>query len=293
MSEEKPPISIDLGAKASLEVKTEIPREASGRFVDAITDIFRPFSEKRGLKADLINLERQVVLGEIAKKVRERLEIEGKPATPLPNKVLLPLLEKASLENKDDAILIEMWANLIATAATQEVTLISQYIDILSQITSRQAVLLEEILLKGVELGDQTVSHFRDSYDYLNQTGLPGTIRAKENCSSAEELGLFLLDKLNVLGVAIDVLQVYTDQEVGDWEVTSPDGIFNDAKFYDFEMLERLGLLRKVEIKGEQFMGFGVYLHYYVVTPIGCDLFACCNPTKLKRENYDLSTSIE
>jgi len=206
MSEQKSPISIDLGAKASLEVKAEIPGEASGRFVDAITDIFRPFSERRGLKADLIHLERQAVLNEIAKRVRERLEIENKPVTPLPNKILLPLLEKASLENSDDAILIEMWANLIATAATEEVTLVSQYVEILSQIASRQALLLEEMLLKGEEHSDLSVSDFRDSYDYLNQTGLPATLRAKEKCASAEELGLFLLDNLNVLGVAVDVL---------------------------------------------------------------------------------------
>jgi hypothetical protein len=279
----KPPVNVEIGFGAKAEIKAEIPSSSAGRFVDAITDIVRPFSEKRGLRADLINLERQAVLNEIAKKVRERLEIANKPITPLPNKVLLPLLEKASLEDSGDTVLVEMWANLIATAATEEVTLVSQYIEILSQIASRQALLLEEMLLKGERRGELTVSDFRDSYDYLNQTGLPAIIRAKEQCSSPEELGEFLLDNINVLGVAVDVLQVYTDKESGDWESTAPDDIFSDARIHDFDMLERLGLLRKVEIKGERFMGFGVYLHYYIVTPIGCDLFACCNPKKLSR----------
>jgi hypothetical protein len=69
----KVPVSFDvgLGAKAEIkaEIKTEVPSEASGRFLEAITDIFRPFSEARGLRADQIRLQREDVLIEIAKKL--------------------------------------------------------------------------------------------------------------------------------------------------------------------------------------------------------------------------------
>ena len=109
---DKPPISFELGAKASLEIKAEVPEETTGRFVDALTDIIRGFSEKRGLKADLIRLERETVLYEIAKRTKARIELEGRPVRQVPNKLLLPFLEKASLEDPEDKILIEMWANL-------------------------------------------------------------------------------------------------------------------------------------------------------------------------------------
>ena len=56
-----PKVAVDIGlsAKASLEAKvsTEIPAQSSGRLLDAITDIFRPYSERRGLKADQIRLQ--------------------------------------------------------------------------------------------------------------------------------------------------------------------------------------------------------------------------------------------
>jgi hypothetical protein len=112
-------VDIELGAKASLEAKvsTEIPSKSAGRLVDAITDIFRPFSERRGLKADQIRLQREEVLIEIAHKALTRLQIENQQASPLPNKFLVPFLEKASLEEKDD-ILLDRWADLLAACST-------------------------------------------------------------------------------------------------------------------------------------------------------------------------------
>jgi hypothetical protein len=79
-SERKVAVDIGLTAKASLEAKvsTEIPAQSSGRFLDAVTDIIRFFSERSGLKADQIRLQREDVLIEIARKARVRLEIENR-----------------------------------------------------------------------------------------------------------------------------------------------------------------------------------------------------------------------
>jgi hypothetical protein len=48
------PVNIDVKAGARIDVKAEVPSTSVGRFVDAITDLFRPFSEARGLRADQI-----------------------------------------------------------------------------------------------------------------------------------------------------------------------------------------------------------------------------------------------
>jgi hypothetical protein len=281
-------VKIELGASAKInfDVKTEIPKESSGRFLDALTELIRPFSERRGLAADRLRLEREQVLYEIARRVRARLELENKPIRGLANKVLIPFFEKASLEDSNDEVLIEMWANLLATAMTGDVTLLPQYIEILSQLSGSQATLLEKIITKGTEVDlYKTADHFHDSYDYLNQTGLPGALKQLSvDSQSAEEFGGELFRELNILGVAIEVLDVWsTEHEDDEFSISSPDGIFSDAAFFDFAMLERLGLLRKGEVKGERIGKFEIFLHYYIVTPIGCDLFACCNPSKLQR----------
>ena len=87
-------VDIGLGAKASLEVSTEIPAQSSGRLLDALTDIIRPFSERRGLKADQIRLQREGVGIEIARLAHRRLEIENQPINPLPNKFWCRSLRK-------------------------------------------------------------------------------------------------------------------------------------------------------------------------------------------------------
>jgi hypothetical protein len=143
-----PPASVNIGltARASLEAKVsaEIPPPSAGRLVDALTDLFRPFSERRGLRADQIRLQREDVLFEIAKKARRRLEIENQPILPLPNKVLIPFLEKASLE-EPDSLLIDRWSDLLASCASHPESAHPRFVQILSELTKDEAQLLKDI----------------------------------------------------------------------------------------------------------------------------------------------------
>ncbi|TLP49325.1 hypothetical protein FDK21_06915 [Cohaesibacter sp. CAU 1516] len=106
MTKSDPKVSIDIGASAkiSASVETKIPEKSSGRVVDALTDIIRPFSESRGLKADQIRLQREDVLIKIASKARDRALLENFDLKPVPNKFLIPFLEKASLEDIDSEL---------------------------------------------------------------------------------------------------------------------------------------------------------------------------------------------
>ena len=72
------PVRVDIGARveAKLELKGEIPSAPLGRAVDALVDIIRPFSESRGLKADLLRLQREDVAIEIARRGVERVKLE-------------------------------------------------------------------------------------------------------------------------------------------------------------------------------------------------------------------------
>jgi hypothetical protein len=96
---DKPPVQIDLGARAEakLEVKAEVPSASVGRFVDAVTDMFRPFSEARGLRADQIRMQRAEVAIEIARLARQAATGQDLELRPVANKVLVPLIEKARM----------------------------------------------------------------------------------------------------------------------------------------------------------------------------------------------------
>ncbi|MCO6187206.1 hypothetical protein [Rhizobium sp. L1K21] len=146
MGDEKSlPINVDLGASAKLEIKGEIPSSSMGRLFDALTDAIRPFTEARGLRADQIRLQREDVLIEIARRARLRLEEEGEVAQAIPLKTMVPLLEKASLEDPTDEEMIQRWADLLAAEASNPGENRRWHIDTLASIDGWQAHLLEEI----------------------------------------------------------------------------------------------------------------------------------------------------
>ena len=139
--DKKAPVQVDIGLRASAELKAEVPSKSVGRLVDALTDAIRPFTEARGLRADQIRLQREDVLIQIAEKARNRAATEGSQLLPVPPKMLVPFLEKASLEI-DDEELKERWASLLLAASTAYESLLLSFVDILSRISSQEAKLL-------------------------------------------------------------------------------------------------------------------------------------------------------
>ncbi len=146
------PVKFEVGAKAefSATISTEIPPDSSGRFVDMVTDIFRPFSEARGLRADQIRLQREDVLYEIAMRANKRLAVD-KPTTPLDLKFLVPFLEKASTENPGSS-LVEWWAGLLGGALSDKSAQHPLFIDFLAKLTPTEATLLQQLWTESTDV---------------------------------------------------------------------------------------------------------------------------------------------
>jgi hypothetical protein len=166
----KPSVSIDVsfGAKANFEVKAEIPKEQKGALVAALTDVIRPFTEKRGLKADQIRLQREDVLLEIAKKARAWADIEHLKIQPVPMKLLVPLLEKASLEDQNEDMR-DIWASLLLSASCDYQARHLSFVDILSRLTSRELRVLAEIAFsfKGSPEATRPNGHMEQNLDSI------------------------------------------------------------------------------------------------------------------------------
>jgi len=143
---DKPPVSVDVGlsAKASFDVSTEIPSEVSGSLVSALTDIIRPFTENRGLRADRIRLQRMDVAIRIAKKARQIAEIENLQLNPVPTKLMVPFLEKASTEEPEDETMQDRWATLLLSASKNYQAKHLTFVDILSRLSADELKVLEE-----------------------------------------------------------------------------------------------------------------------------------------------------
>lgn len=147
MADDKPLINVEVSSPISLkaEIKTEIPSESSGRLLDALTDIIRPFTETRGLRADVIRLQREEVLIEIAKRALERARIENTELHPVPNKFLVPFLEKASLEDIESP-LIDKWAELLHSAASSYDAAMVRFTSVLAEIGPKELEFLEKLV---------------------------------------------------------------------------------------------------------------------------------------------------
>lgn len=277
---------IDVGVSAKVDVKTEIPSASSGRAIDAVVDFFRPATESMGWLGDKIQLARQKTLNKIATATKRRIELISKPVRLPPPKLLIPLIERASLEDASDEKLIEMWANLIATACTEEVEMLGQYATILSNLTSSQVNIVEEILyLKDEDRCDAGM--LVDAYWMLSQSGLPGIIKHISRTEDIDEFGASLENELIRMGVALDTINIfYSDGQAkrNSCGLSITGKLRPDQRFYDYENLVRLGILAKCEVKGHYVGIFDIDVIYYVITPVGIDLYACCNPTKLVRE---------
>jgi hypothetical protein len=277
------PVKVEVGAKATLEIKAEIPTASAGRLVDALTDIIRPWSETRGLKADLIRLQREDVALEIARRAARRIELENADPHPIPLKVLIPLLEKGSQEEANDDFMIDMWANLLA-AATFDSAVSPRFVGIIGELNGRQARLLRFIATEK-DNSDATGGSF-DGQQQLVMIRLTNMLRGRTTVDK-------LAEKIHALfqsnGTFLDSLQIYARlPSLEAWSSgseTRPEGDSWRSET-DLEVLASLGLLERVDIHrevGRKKIDL-ISLHYYRITYLAADFLEAVGPRERPTE---------
>lgn len=279
INNEQSSIKVDFGAKAEakLEVTTEIPSESSGRFVDALTDIIRPFSEKRGLKADLIRLQREEVAITIMQRAREKLRLAGTTQHPIPNKILLPLLEKSSLEEPESE-LIDRWSNLLASTAIDPNVKSITFADILSSIGSEHAMLIDKMASPRWRVVPQA------------QLSLSGAVRGVDWLEKMYEVGFQKAVKESE-PVTLSLLQKEVDPYCLCYtiELFAPTDSFvmpayqSDRYYYDnpvnFSILQRQGLIDKHKLQFDE-----ISVVVFALTELGIEFLYSVSDSKYYKE---------
>lgn len=263
------PVKIELGAKASIEVKAEVPKEAAGRFVDAITDIVRPWSEARGLKADLIRLQREDVAFRIATRAARTIAIKNLAVYPVPLKVLIPLLEKGSQESPDDDFMIDRWAALLASS-TQQSDVAPRFVSLLSEINGRQARKLLDLYEAG---GGRSITSIYSPLRFIAAAfGVGPHLRQRPL------LGLFGTENVGGTFLKYGLHLVY----LGSYPLGSTgydervfDGV-TDTRL-DAVVLQSLGLVDTHELRDDD-NGIETRLEYYGLTDLGAQLIRLTRP---------------
>lgn len=79
-------------------------------------------------------------------KTEERVKAAGLPAGSVPIKLLVPLLEAASLEDEDDEEMTDLWANMLASAATNVAAVPTTLPGLLKQLEPVEARALDTLV---------------------------------------------------------------------------------------------------------------------------------------------------
>jgi hypothetical protein len=273
------PIQVEIGAKAeaSLQVKAEIPSSSMGRLVDALTDMISPFSEARGLRGDQIRLQRVDVAIEIARRARERIALEQAEPSPVPNKILIPLIEKSSNEEITDDVMISRWADLLASASISTGAH-PRFVQILSELNREQVLLLEKIALNEYDQWQFPTKVFGDAFlDVRNDTLFNRQLYAIADMQfvSVDEVMDILQDVLNRPGCILYVALIQT----ADDDFVDVGMEYAPTASISLEICESLGLLKRVEllvdcnVSGKELEATVIYYH---LTELGTTFVEHC-----------------
>lgn len=273
-------------------VPPDVTRAKAGAWLNLIS----PITEWAGLKGDalrfkrhLLRIQQEETLLRIAQEVKKRLAGQGTPRQ-VPRKILIPALEKASLEDADDDVMVDRWANLLASAAT-DVKVQPRFVGILEEMTGSQAETLERVAFNRYEkfhfpatiLADSSIEfaeyNIRPDFERELQETLGKESEIDKVCDTLESV-------FNRPGVYLRVVFI-ADSRGNMWEgydVTARTGRRDDT---DFSILESLGLVRDVALrcvtsaKRRKGQTFEISLHYYHLTSLGVQFCEVCSRTRM------------
>lgn len=275
------PIKIDVGVSAKAEIKGEVPSSSLGRLVDALTDVIRPFTEHRGLRGDMLRLQREDVMIKIAEKAHQRLALEGLSAQPVPNKILIPLIEKASLCEPDDQYIIERWANLLASASRGASANQSIYVDILSKLDPVHLRYLEFLAQPDVEnrppdeflhIDADIDAHFENLLsEHINSVELDSHNETRSD-ELTENCAAFFRRKGSRL-IAGGIHKDDDAQAPSHFEEIHGDINFQEYPEFISGALESLNLIERKQFHWNGRIGYHFWIHYHVMTLFGLEFF--------------------
>jgi hypothetical protein len=260
-----------------------IPPDVTRAKTSAWLDLISPLTEWAGLKGDQLRekrlqlrLQREDVLAEIVRRARVQIKSPNKAKKPIPNKFLVPFLEKASLEQPDSS-LIDMWASLLASAAAGISSYHVHFVTIISQLSPKQGDILASLIdtgsLASLELARDNI------FSYLENRSIRKTVEERVSALSEktddafEEAIKVTLDQIGITPVhaAAENLKtkIYFDIEFADRS-------YRDTDEVDYSILEAVGLIRRVDTGFFDVEEWAAMLTYYHLTDLGFYFAKAC-----------------
>jgi hypothetical protein len=312
----KPKLQATASAKAEVVAKatyqrkhstTEvIPPDVTRAKAGAWLDFISPITEWAGLKGDelrskraLFRVQQEETLLRVAEAVRKR--IDGKQIKPVPPKILVPALEKASLEDPSDDAMIQRWAELLASAS-QDVAIQPRFVGILGELAGRQAACLETIAFNNYEKYEYPASDLDNCHFFFGEHEYRRIVKDRifglwDSHPDFDKVINRLAAQLNRPGVFPEVIMFHVQEpnKSYNYDPAIPGG--RQRRESDLAILESLGLVRRVgieldiELQSPNAGPIWVAVYYYHLTRLGVELCEVCSRKQIdKLKEIDLSS---
>lgn len=280
------PVKLEASAKASLELKGEIPSDALGRALHAILDLFSPLTEGMGLWGQNIRIQRLEALEKLGKRVQD-ITPEGEALQPVEPKVFVPLLENASLESVDDQEMIDTWAALLLSASLHPRPEHARFVGILKELAPEHARLFNEIMTSGADWGDREEewsSATEMTRDEVVKHLISIGVQAKVEDVYERVDAIFDRQGLGLASFSISPDKNNAPVDSSGRTIGGYDGSLLKARAeteHKFDVpiavLDSLGLVRSIEVIFERDKGVSIAAHLAVVTRFGIAFFNATN----------------
>lgn len=298
-------------AKASFERKkiiTEnIPEDVSRAKAGAWLTLLSPITEWAGLKGDALNFKRKLLrvqqedtLIRIASKVREKL-VDVEITRHIPRKILIPAIEKASLEEVDDDVMVDRWASLLASAA-QDMRVQPRFVGILEELSGAQAKCLERVAFNRWEEFNYPATIFEDSsLDFSSHNvqrhfgpAIDGLLNAdvrKIPPSDLDEAIASALEQRIIYGfcrpgvLLRSCFLTLRDEATSFYEIYDTVRDTGIRAHNDLSILESLGLIREVAFTCDVTVGGNlaeISLYYWHLTDLGVQFCWVCSSARVQ-----------
>jgi Abortive infection alpha len=230
-------------------------------------------------------VQREETLTRIAENIVNK-GVSGR--NPIPTKFVVAFLEKASLENPDDP-LVELWSELLESAASEYGSHHLHFVSIINQMDAREADLFRKLIgtddANNAELGLDQIRGRLSGFDAVNS--LLSEFRAMERWT-ADDIEEKIIERLNRCGVepvhaAFDQGNISEDPEAY-YEVQLTSN-YEDKFEVDYDILESIGLIKRIDTGWLEIHDFAVTLSYYHLTVLGFEFARACGIIKANPES--------
>ena len=142
--------------------------------VKSVCDLFSPVTELAGALGDKVRIYRELAVLRTLNRAKEIAKEEGLILEAPSLKFLVPYLESVSVEDEDNSVLQEMWANLLVSSSSGFESEYNFFIRVLGEISSKEASAFSYIVsshehknYSGFYFLEEVNTDWSDSFVYI------------------------------------------------------------------------------------------------------------------------------